>query len=184
MKGHELLDWLLIYSIPILKGVLKQEYFDHWVLLVISSFTLLRRKIPVIQVQRVKILLGLFGRDLEKLYGDRILTYYMHQIAKHLADYVEKWGPLWANSAFGFESYNSFLTRYIHGTNSVGQELVNNIQVHEGYTVLKNQFKPPISIEELEFSFQMLVLQNYLGSMKVPVEGGFLIIEEYFVDRA
>ncbi|KAJ8672322.1 hypothetical protein QAD02_003581 [Eretmocerus hayati] len=98
----------------------------------------------------------MFGRDLEKLYGDRILTYYMHQISEHLADYVEKWGTLWANWAFGFESYNCFLARFIHGTKNVGKELVTNIRVHEGYTVLKNKFRQPISIEELDFSFEML----------------------------
>ncbi|KAJ8682445.1 hypothetical protein QAD02_018237 [Eretmocerus hayati] len=158
MKGHELLDWLLIYSTPILQEVLKdrQEYFQHWILLVISTHTLFKRQIKVDEVKQAKILLNMFGRDIESLYGDRLLTYYMHQLTKHLADYVEKWGPAWANSAFPYESFNSFLASFIHGTNNVNQELVNNIRIYEGHLALKSKFVEPVLPKELEFRFKML----------------------------
>ncbi|KAJ8669435.1 hypothetical protein QAD02_000694 [Eretmocerus hayati] len=158
LKGHQLLDWILIYSTPILQEVLsdREDYFQHWILLVISMHTLFKREIKLTEVATAKILLNLFGRDLDSLYGDRILTYYMHQLSKHLADYVEKWGPAWANSAFPYESFNAFLARFIHGTKNVNQELVNNIQIYEGHLALKSKFVDPVTPKKLEFRFKML----------------------------
>ncbi|KAJ8668513.1 hypothetical protein QAD02_010176 [Eretmocerus hayati] len=108
MKGHELLHWLLIYSIPILKNYLPPEYFQHWIAFVVGTFNLLKSKIgPQDTAHSESLYFKIFVRDIASLYGDRMLTYNVHQLL-HLVLYVLRWGPMWATSAFGFESYNSF----------------------------------------------------------------------------
>ncbi|KAJ8682535.1 hypothetical protein QAD02_018327 [Eretmocerus hayati] len=137
MKGHELLHWLLIYSIPILKKYLAPEYLQHWIAFVIGTFNLLKTKIGPSDTAQSELLFKIFVRDIKNLYDDRMLTYNMHQLL-HLVLYVIRWGPMWATSAFGFESFNSFLSRCLHGKKDVAKELVNTIQIYNGKKNLRN----------------------------------------------
>ena len=34
----------------------------------------------------------------------------------HLPDFVRNWGPMWAWSCFGFESFNGSIIKQVHGT--------------------------------------------------------------------
>jgi len=110
-KASEYYNWLLYYSIPTLKNYLPTRYFQHWFLLVMSIFILLKRDIKLLDIEDAENMLKMFVKQIPDLYNDRQLTCNVHQLL-HLGISVKRWGPLWATSAFPFENYNSgFITR-------------------------------------------------------------------------
>lgn len=137
-KASENYNFLLFYSLPALIVHLPNEYFQHWMILVIALFNLLQNQITPFDLNQSDILLKLFVKQFEKLYGDRELTYNTHQLL-HLALCVERWGPLWATSAFPFENYNGFIAKFVHGNKHLGQEIVNNLIIAQGVHILKNR---------------------------------------------
>lgn len=77
-KASQLHDWLVIYSLPILKKFMSKEYFDHWVLFVTAAHILLQKNIPRRDLQKADLLLKDFVHKTEfyamlKLYGSRTL---------------------------------------------------------------------------------------------------------------
>ena len=85
-----------------------------------------------------EILYKFFVRDIEILYDERQLTYNSHQLL-HFALCVRRWGPLHLTSTFLFEGFNGILSKLIHGTNFIGQEIVNNLLIAKGIKILENK---------------------------------------------
>lgn len=176
-KAYELMMWLLHYSVPILVKYLPENRFQHWILLVLASYLLLQRNISTEDLKKAEILLRLFVRDIKNLYSDRLLTYNTHQLL-HLPLFVQRWGPLWATSAFPFENYNGFLTNFLHSTNNVGQELVNSIKIYNGYLALQQMVegsKTVASTQQNEFKVlgQKISLSTLHDSDKQMLERHF-----------
>ena len=46
-KASEFYNWLFYYSIPLLYEYLPEKYFQHWLLLVIASYNLLKDEISI-----------------------------------------------------------------------------------------------------------------------------------------
>lgn len=161
-KASEFLQWLLNYSVPILIKYLPDNLFQHWILLVMAVFILLKKKILKTEVQKAELLIRLFVRDIANLYKDRMLVYNVHQLL-HLSLYVSRWGPLWATSAFPFENYNGFLANSLHGTHNVKQELINSVKMYEGYLILKNKI---VDIQPIRVEESMKVLGQKIKSFK------------------
>lgn len=155
-KATEFYNWLMFYSIPTLKNVLPAVYLQHWHLLVISLFNLLKKRIKSDDITLSNNLLHIFVKQIKSLYGEREMTYNVHQLL-HLCLSVERWGPLWATSAFSFESHNGFLAKIVHGTYNMGQEMMNNLKIVEGTNILKTKVKPKnIVSNKNEFHFDLL----------------------------
>ncbi|SMN12411.1 hypothetical protein SPBRAN_861 [uncultured Candidatus Thioglobus sp.] len=49
----------------------------------------------------------------------------------HLCGSVQRCGPLWSYSCFGFESMNGNLKKHCHGTRNVLPQLVRNLRLHQ-----------------------------------------------------
>lgn len=139
-KATELYYWLMFYSTPTLKKFLPDIYFQHWILLVISLFNLLQQRIKPKDIEKSNDLLHKFVKQVKVIYGEREMSYNIHQLL-HLSLCVERWGPLWANSAFAFESHNGVLAKSLHGTHHMGQEIMNNLKIYEGSKVIRNRLK-------------------------------------------
>lgn len=137
-KASELYNWVLFYSIPTIKNVLPDKYLQHWLLLVISLFNLLQQDVSPQDIEQSKQLLHAFVKQIKAIYGEREMSYNIHQLL-HLGLCVERWGPLWATSAFAFESHNGFLAKIVHGTKNMGQEMMNNLKFAEGAIMIKNR---------------------------------------------
>ena len=135
-KANELRSFVLYYSPIILKECMKEEYFQHWMLLVHSLYLLLKDNISKTDIAKAEIMLKMFCRDFSRLYKADHYTYYVHNLL-HLPLSVQRYGPLWSNAAFQFESFNGTLAKFIHGTKHQAQELVNNIQLAFGVEILK-----------------------------------------------
>ncbi|KAK3919799.1 B-cell linker protein [Frankliniella fusca] len=137
-KASELRAWLLFYSVIVLSRVMPHNYAQHWMLFVMAIWLLLQDEITDNDLQRSKSMLILFVRDIGRLYGQASYVYNVHQLL-HLPLYVKRWGPLWATSAFMFESYNGTIAELIHGTKNRGKELVNLVKISHGLQILREQ---------------------------------------------
>lgn len=125
-KAHEWQNWLLYYSVPILKGILPNKYLYHWALLVEGVSILLGADISQEEIKHAHEAVQLFVQSTESLYGKDQITYNVHSLL-HLPNTVENLGPLWAQSAFMFESYNGFLLKQVKSSNAVPQQICKRV---------------------------------------------------------
>lgn len=69
------------------------------------------------------MLLMNFVNRFQQLYGDINMVYNVHLLT-HLGKIVSLWGPLWAYSAFTFETSNGTLLNLVKGTRGVTTQIV------------------------------------------------------------
>jgi len=104
-KANEFRSFLLYYSVIIFSQCMKEEYFQNWILLVMSIYLLLQDCVSDNDIAKTTAMLSIFCRDYSRLYkADFFFTYYVHNVF-HLPLSVQRNGPLWAHSAFQFESF-------------------------------------------------------------------------------
>ena len=127
-KAHEFHSWLLFYSLPVLLDHLPSLYLHHFSLLVTAMHILLNAELSHAQLAAAEEMLNLFCSFLPELYGDRFCTANAHALT-HMAMYVRLWGPLWTQSAFGFESINGHLRKVIHGISHVIDQMGFSVDV-------------------------------------------------------
>lgn len=93
------------------------------------------------QITESEALLTDFVKDMEVYYGEANMSYNVH-LCLHLPSVVN-WGPLWAHSAFVFESYNAKLLDMIKSTQGVALQIVKTFWLQKalpfyGQTILKH----------------------------------------------
>lgn len=52
---------------------------------------------------------------------------------------MQRWGPVWSNSAFAFEYFIGTLAKMIHGPKHIGKELINKLQITQRLQILSNK---------------------------------------------
>ncbi|XP_065905471.1 uncharacterized protein [Dysidea avara] len=109
-KASEFKSFLLYYSLPLLSGILPQQYWDRYVLLVVAIYNLLQHSVQ--------------GRLWKICVGERHMTANVHLLL-HLPDTVRQLGPLWAYSCFSFEGQNGILKNLVHGTQQVDKQIIS-----------------------------------------------------------
>ena len=92
-KASELKMWFFYYSIPVLQGILREDYFRHYLLLVIGIALLSSDVITPQMLQISRDFLNTYVRQFQSLYGLRFCSINIHQIL-HYPDIVERLGPL------------------------------------------------------------------------------------------
>lgn len=149
-KASEFRTWLLYYSLPLLLDVLPALYIHHHALLVCAMHILLQDKLQEVQIQVAEEMLAVYYELLKELYGEVNCTLNSHLLI-HLSKYVRLWGPLWTHSAFGFESFNGFLTSMVHSKFKLGDQLLFSINVSDTLTVMKGKLEGTETDETLEY---------------------------------
>ena len=129
-KATEFKNFLLFYSLPCLYGILPDDMFHHFSLLVYSIFLLLQENITPSDILACKRMLLEFVINIPVFYGERYMTSNVHLLL-HLTDKVEDLGPLWASSCFYFEDFNGQLRRLFHGTQHVERQIAFAVCVHQ-----------------------------------------------------
>ncbi len=89
-----------------------------------------------------------------ELYGERNCVLNTHLLI-HLCQQVRQWGPLWAFSAFGFESMNGHLMRYLHGTYRLADQLVFSLNLKETLNSLHSKLLSTETEQTLSFCLLM-----------------------------
>lgn len=74
-------------------------------------------------VDKADTLLLEFTYRFQMLYGESEMTFNIHLLS-HLGKSVRCCGPLWAHSAFPFESANGSLLKLVSGTKATAQQIV------------------------------------------------------------
>ena len=156
LKASELRAFLLFYGLPCLWGLLPEEYFQHFLLLVDAVFVLLQDSISPEQLSKSARMLKHFCLRVESLYGKRYETFNVHCLL-HLVPCVENLGPLWASSCFCYEDYNGDLRKLFHGT--------QNVEFQITFAVCFQQ-KIPELISLLPFGSSQLEYYNNLASVR------------------
>ena len=124
-KASELKVWFFHYSLPVLKDIMRNDYFQH-VTLLITAIALLDSDIVTPEMIRISDdLLNTFVEQFEILYGLRFCTMNIHQLL-HLPLKVENLGPLWSFSCFEFENLNGCFLRLVHGTWHIDSQMVKS----------------------------------------------------------
>lgn len=125
-------EWrnFLFFSPIILKSFLPAKFLSHLWLLVYSIFNLTRSVITKDTVHKSHEALLKFVLQMEDLYGLHNISFNVHLLT-HLCEYVENWGPLWASSAFVFESYNQRIKSFFRGTKGLPKQILKNYLKHK-----------------------------------------------------
>ena len=124
-KASELRSFLLFYGPIVLRSVLPEEYYRHFIFLSEAIFVLLGDSISFEELDHAGKLLQHFCLMFSALYSAGKETINIHSLL-HLADDVRNLGPLWTHSCFPFESYNGNLLKLFHGTQNVELQIVSS----------------------------------------------------------
>lgn len=127
-KASEWRAFLLFYALPVLKGILPARFWNHLFLLVFGIYTLLQDKIKTRSVLLSELALKKFVIEFQRIYGKDHMTFNIHLLT-HIAQSVKQWGPLWATSAFPFESNMGTLLKYFNGTQNVPSQIVRKFML-------------------------------------------------------
>ncbi|XP_068757460.1 uncharacterized protein [Montipora capricornis] len=130
LKASELRTFLLFYSIPCLYGILPEQYFQHYILLVEAIYLLLQDSISPSDIIKASSLLKHFCIRIKELYAARYETFNVHCLL-HLTERVMDLGPLWTHSCFCFEDFNGELRSLFHRTQSIEEQIVLAISVQQ-----------------------------------------------------
>eukprot|EP00058_Branchiostoma_floridae_P019285 XP_002604775.1 hypothetical protein BRAFLDRAFT_70625 [Branchiostoma floridae] len=106
----------------VLRGVLNEEYYAHYALLVTALSTLVSDEITQDQLRNAETRLDVFCQTFEELYGEEAQTMNVH-LLRHMAYHVKLYGPLFGYSCFGFEHMNGQIKRMVHGTRFVVDQI-------------------------------------------------------------
>jgi len=137
-KATELQSWLLYYGIPCLSGLLEDVYFNHFVLLSEAIYIFLGDNITIPELNRAEELLDLFYEQFSQLYLPGSSGLNVHNIGRHLTEYVRKLGPLWSWNCFPFKDSNSMILKTVHETGNVKQQVM---KIKEAEAHLRNNLK-------------------------------------------
>ena len=130
LKASELRTFLLFYSIPCLYGILPEQYFQHYILLVDAIYLLLQDSISLDDLKKSSALLKHFCIRIKELYAVRYETFNVHCLL-HLTERVFDLGPLWTHSCFCFEYFNGELRSLFHGTQSIEEQIVLAVRIQQ-----------------------------------------------------
>ncbi|XP_053691131.1 uncharacterized protein LOC128739661 [Sabethes cyaneus] len=153
---------MLLYLGPFLfHSVVKQPYYNHFLLLVSAIRILCHPTWHKTQNAKAKSLLQLFGQQFKNYYGEQYYVYNFHLCSEHLSDDCLLHGNLDAFSAFPFENYLQIMLHYIKKAPNPLQQFKNRLGEHlkfetkskqklfkqsgENYSIITNQYNSIIS---------------------------------------
>lgn len=137
-KGTHWKSWLLYFCLPICNLFIEdQNMLENFALFRNSIFTMLKQEITQDELNKCELDMLEFTAEFENLYGPENMTFNVHASA-HLPLSERMSGPLWATSAFPFESNIHFLKQTINGPKSVEQQMSN-----KSLNLLKYKVRPP-----------------------------------------
>ncbi|GAA6110432.1 uncharacterized protein LOC119011063 isoform X1 [Tachysurus ichikawai] len=104
----------------------------------------------------------IYLKSVQSLYGKDQMTYNMHSLL-HLTKSVENLGPLWAQSAFMFESYNGYLQ--VKSSNAVPQQLCKRVAWSRALPrIAKACFSNDVSREMNSFYTEMTSSKHHVSN--------------------
>lgn len=140
-KATEYRNWLLYYSLPCLKGILPDDYYQHYALLVGGITLLSGRSISPGQLQMAGKFLIHFVEMFDVYYDPRYVLMNQHMLL-HLEKSVRDHGPLWSSSLFVFEDWNGDLSNYFHGTQNIAIQIMTAVTSQQSFPEMIKEIPP------------------------------------------
>lgn len=109
-KANELRSLMLYFLRFALTGLIDTKYVRHFQLFSSAIYILLKDNITLNDIEYAQLNLNKFVDSFEDIYGKENITMNVH-LLRHLPNAVKKLGPLWANSAYGFEATNGVVVK-------------------------------------------------------------------------
>lgn len=179
-KATELKNWLLHYSVPVLRSSAKPVYFFHWCLLASAVGILCSDSISQDSIVQASEMLKDFVVLMGIIYGPTKCTMNVH-LLQHLSYYVTRRGPLWSYSCFAFESLNAFLKSMVHGTHHAMEQIGCALGLSYGTPgfIEKTSAASTVSQEALS------LLRKLNGQFRQPnkslnIDGGYFLGKDIF----
>ena len=122
--ADQLKNWVVYYSLIVLRGFLTQEELECWRHFVLACRLLLHHEITLEQLSLADALLIQFCKRTERMHGSSIITPNMH-LHCHLKERVLDYGPLQNFWCFPFERYNGLLGAFPNNNKSIEVQLMN-----------------------------------------------------------
>ncbi|XP_012524204.2 uncharacterized protein LOC105829709 [Monomorium pharaonis] len=126
MKATEYREFLLYTGPIVLRKIVRQDVYEHFLKLSVAIRILAMHGINVDQNRYAKSLLEAYFIDFIKLYGENNVTYNTHGLL-HLADDALKWGALDEFSAFIFENQLQQIKKMVRKNDKPLEQLSNRI---------------------------------------------------------
>ena len=137
-KASELRSFLLYYGIPVLYGILPDNYFHHYAIFVNAIYICLKDSISMEDLKKAESMLFSFCQDFSSLYEERFQTLNVHQLL-HLPDDVKDLGPVYTHSCFSFEDKNGFIFKLIHGTQFIESQILSAVSITQKIPELREK---------------------------------------------
>ncbi|KAL7288242.1 hypothetical protein TKK_0017583 [Trichogramma kaykai] len=140
-KYREWENWLLYYSLPVLRSMPEfEKYADHWSLLVQASYILMQQKISKDQLIEANKYLENFVILTQIYYSSRAMSFNVHQLL-HLAQSVYNWGPLWAHHGYPFENGNGEISRTAQSAKGVLFQICRSLNFKRCISIMEWHLK-------------------------------------------
>ncbi|XP_023205352.1 uncharacterized protein LOC111611721 isoform X1 [Xiphophorus maculatus] len=141
-EASEWQAFALLYSPVILRKVLPNLYYKHWMLLISSLHILLSPFASQEEISCAELCLVQFVSQVPSLYGLEHCSFNCHLLT-HLSENARNWGLLWANSTFVFQGVHSRLLQMYSRAQSAPSNIFKQIVSYDeiiikGSDVLKN----------------------------------------------
>ncbi|XP_055522823.1 uncharacterized protein LOC129717002 [Wyeomyia smithii] len=122
---------MLLYLGPFLfHTVVREPYYEHFLLLASAIRILCHPTWHATQNSTAKTMLKLFGEKFQLYYGEQFFVYNFHICSTHLADDSLLHGNLDSFSAFPFENYLQIMLHYIKKAPNPLQQFKNRLGEH------------------------------------------------------
>ncbi|CAD6216259.1 GSCOCG00011321001-RA-CDS [Cotesia congregata] len=122
-KASELKAWFFYYSVPVLHEVMRNDFFNHLLLLVCGISFLSADSISENMLELARIFLHKFVRQFQELYGQQFCSINIH-LVQHLHECVQNLGPLWGYQCYQYEDLNGRILAIINGTTHIDSQIV------------------------------------------------------------
>lgn len=109
-KANEYRSMLLFFLPHALPGLLNHKYVQHFRLFSSAMYLLLKEKVTYDDIETAQLKLNQFVDSFQELYGTHNVTLNLH-LLRHLPLAVTNLGPLWSQSAYGFETNNGVILK-------------------------------------------------------------------------
>ena len=164
ITADEWKNWIIMYSVYALDGILPPEDFHCWCLFVKACMLTCQLVITDEDIQHAHETLLQFCNEFQTLYGKECCTPNMH-MACHLSDNLRDYGPLAAFWGYSFERYNGILESIKTSWDGPGKQMLKKIVALQSLemiqTQLNNDFYTLLYNNSLESNLSSVELMSY-----------------------
>lgn len=122
--AEQLKNWVLLYSMYALRGILSQDEYHCWQAFVLACFLVCRRIIERQDIVKADLLFVKFCHDVERLYGKDVITPNMH-LHCHLSECIKDYGSVYGFWCFSYERYNGILGSFPTNKKNIASQLLH-----------------------------------------------------------